>query len=79
MRHPSMATAFEWDDNNEPKLASRNVYPEDVEDVFENEPIFRKNKRSGTARWLMLGQTAGADSSASASSGLTRTPVFCAR
>ncbi len=56
MRHPSFAARFEWDENKESKLAQRGIYAEDVEYVFENEPTFLKNKRSGSARWLMDGR-----------------------
>lgn len=58
MRHPSTAIGFEWDENNEWKLEQRGIYAEDVEHVFDNEPSFLKNKRSGAARWPMDGRDA---------------------
>lgn len=56
MRHPSTAAQFEWDEDNEAKLALRGIYAEDVEYVFDNNPVFQKNKRSHAARWLMDGR-----------------------
>ncbi len=53
---PRTAIAFEWDSRNIDKLAKRHIRPEDVEAVFTNRPRrFLRNKRSGTAAYLMIG------------------------
>jgi uncharacterized DUF497 family protein len=53
---PRTAVAFEWDSRNIDKLAKRHIRPEDVEAVFTNRPRrFLRNKRSGTATYLMVG------------------------
>jgi uncharacterized DUF497 family protein len=53
---PRTAIAFEWDSKNVDKLAKRQIRPEDVEAVFTNRPRrFLRNKRSSTARYLMIG------------------------
>ena len=57
--HPSRALAFEWDENNEDKLARRNIHATDVEHVWANRPRYQKNKTSGTAAWKMIGRDAG--------------------
>jgi len=58
-RHPATATAFDWDDHNLDKLLGRGIHDWNVEEVFANDPVFRRNKRSGTATWLMLGRDDG--------------------
>lgn len=52
----STAEAFDWDDRNVDKLALRGISPEDVEEVWLSAPQYRRNKRSGTASWLMIGR-----------------------
>lgn len=58
--HPSSAVRFHWDECLEAKLAMRNITPGDVEDVFEGvwgiDPQFKRNKKAGTARWMMIGR-----------------------
>ncbi len=58
MRNPYTATAFEWDDANESKMALRGIYPCDVESVYfeDDEMVLLPNKRSRTATWLMVGR-----------------------
>ena len=58
-RHPSTAEAFDWDDGNVEKLARRGVSPEDVEEIWLNEPQYLHNKRAGSAAWLMVGRDLG--------------------
>lgn len=54
---PRTAVAFEWDSRNIDKLAKRQIRLEDVEAVFTNRPRrFLRNKRSGTATYLMIGK-----------------------
>lgn len=62
-RHPGTAVRFDWDEHNEAKLALRNITPGDVEEVFEGawgeKPLFKRNKKAGTARWMMFGRDRG--------------------
>lgn len=55
-RHPSSATAFGWDENNENKLLQRGITAAEVEALWGNSPSYRRNKRSGTAQWMMVGR-----------------------
>lgn len=56
MRHPATAEWFEWDEWNEQKLEARGIRPQEVEGVWANRPRYKKNKRSGTATWMMVGK-----------------------
>ena len=62
-RHPITAVAFDWKPHLEEKLALRNITPGDVEDVFHGiwgqQPEFKRNKKAGTARWMMTGRDRG--------------------
>lgn len=58
-RHPATARGFDWDDGNEGKLGHRGIKPHEVEGVWGNRPRYRRNKRSGTARWMMEGMDPG--------------------
>jgi hypothetical protein len=53
--HPATASAFDWDNGNEDKLAHRGIKPHEVEGVWGNKPRYRRNKKSGTATWMMEG------------------------
>jgi len=55
LRHPATAVAFDWDDSNLDKLAERGIKPHEVEGLWANRPRYRRNKKSGTARWMMEG------------------------
>ncbi|HEV8653506.1 MAG TPA: hypothetical protein VG276_29940 [Actinomycetes bacterium] len=55
MRHPATAVDFEWDDANEDKLAERGIKPHEVEGVWRNDPRYRRNKKEGSAVWMMIG------------------------
>jgi len=57
--HPSKAHAFEWDEDNEDKLALRKISAADVEHVWLGGPTYLRNKRSGTANWKMIGRDTG--------------------
>jgi len=59
VRHPGTAVEFEWDDDNVPKLGLRDIRPQDVEHVLWNGPRWLRNKRAGTADWLMEGRDSG--------------------
>lgn len=59
VRHPRTAVEFEWDENNEPKLAVREIRPADVEALFwQGGPEWRRSKASGTGDWFMIGRDA---------------------
>ncbi|MBI2325715.1 MAG: hypothetical protein HYU87_12260 [Chloroflexi bacterium] len=55
-RHPATAVRFEWDEGNGPKLEKRGIFSWHVEEVHANRPEYRRNKRSGSARWAMIGR-----------------------
>ena len=57
--HPARAIEFEWDENNEDKLAERNILPSDVEYVWANRPKYERNKNTGSATWRMIGKDRG--------------------
>jgi hypothetical protein len=54
VRHPSTAVGFEWDHANEDKSAERGR-PHEVEGVWGNKPRYRRNKKTGSAVWMMIG------------------------
>lgn len=56
IRDPRSAQLFEWDAGNEDKLAAREITPEMIERIFDNDPVFRRNKRGRAGIWLMMGQ-----------------------
>jgi hypothetical protein len=56
VRHPSTARSFEWDAANEDKLAERGIIPDEVERVWGNNPRYGRNKKTGSALWMMTGQ-----------------------
>jgi hypothetical protein len=49
------ASRFDWDDGNVDKLAERGVRPEEVEGIWANRPRYLRNKRTGSATWMMVG------------------------
>jgi|SRR5215211_225834 hypothetical protein len=49
------ARRFEWDAANEDKLAERGIKPHEVEGVWSNNPDYRRNKKAGSALWMMTG------------------------
>ena len=51
--HPATARRFEWDAANEGKLAERGIKPHEVEGVWSNKPDYRRNKKAGSALWMM--------------------------
>jgi hypothetical protein len=55
VRHPATARRFEWDAANEDKLAKRGIKPHEVEGVWGNKPEYRRNKKAGSALWMMTG------------------------
>lgn len=57
--HPSTASRFEWDEWNEAKLAEREISAADVEHVYGNRPIYRRNKNGRAAVWIMRGRDRG--------------------
>ncbi len=57
--HPESADNFEWDEHNESKLIGHGVQPWEVEEVFDNEPVWALNKNHASGDWLMVGRTNG--------------------
>ena len=57
--HPGQADDLEFDEVNEAHLARHGISATEVTQVWLNEPIYVPNKEALTARWLMLGDTAG--------------------
>jgi uncharacterized DUF497 family protein len=55
VRHPSTAAGFDWDDANEDKLAERGISAHEVEGVWGNNPRYLRNKKEGSATWMMVG------------------------
>jgi hypothetical protein len=55
VRHPATAVDFEWDSGNEDKLAERGITAWEVEGVWGNKPRYRRNKKTGSAVWMMVG------------------------
>lgn len=49
--------AFEWDQGNESELARHRIVPEEVEQVFDNDPAWASNKRNRPGNRLMVGRT----------------------
>jgi hypothetical protein len=56
VRHPTTAVGFEWDTGNVDKLAVRGILIQEVEGVWGNKPHYSRNKRSGSAIWMMVGK-----------------------
>jgi hypothetical protein len=54
---PRYAASFEWDSSNEEHLAQHDVSPYEVEQVFRNDPQWRRNKRGRAAQYVMDGRT----------------------
>ncbi len=55
--HPAHAVGFEWDEENEEKLARHGIRPEEVEQVFLNGPAWVPNKKNRRGAWKMVGWT----------------------
>lgn len=49
--------AFEWDEGNESELARHHITPEEVQQVFDNDPAWASNKRNRPGNRLMIGRT----------------------
>jgi hypothetical protein len=46
---------FDWDKGNEDKLAERGITAQEVEGVWGNKPRYSRNKKAGSAVWMMVG------------------------
>lgn len=57
--HPAEASEFQWDEGNESELARHGIRPEEVEEVFDNHPVWTPNKRHRAGHWRMTGLTHG--------------------
>jgi hypothetical protein len=55
VRHPATAVDFEWDQGNVDKLAERGILTHEVEGVWGNKPRYSRNKKGGSAIWMMVG------------------------
>jgi len=51
--HPRFAEGFGWDDGNLDELTQRHHHIEawEAEQVFQNGPVWARNKRSGSGDW----------------------------
>jgi hypothetical protein len=47
---------FDWDEGNVNKLAERNIRSDEVEAVWASQPRYFRNKKAGSATWMMVGQ-----------------------
>ena len=59
--HPRDAELFDWDEENETEL-ERSEHPIkhwEAEEVFENRPLWVRNKREGSGDYKMIGRTNG--------------------
>lgn len=54
---PRRAAFFEWDLANDEHLAQHDVSPYEVEQVFHNDPTWRRNKGGRAALYAMDGRT----------------------
>jgi hypothetical protein len=54
---PRYATSFEWDSSNEEHPAQHDVSSYEVEQVFRNDPQWRRNKGGRSAQYVMDGRT----------------------
>ena len=52
-------TEWEWDDGNEDELVKHHCTSTIVEQVWLEEPLFRRNKRLRAATYQMIGQDRG--------------------
>ncbi|MBI4259128.1 MAG: hypothetical protein HY658_01050 [Actinobacteria bacterium] len=50
---------FEFDTGNTPHLMKRQFDPDDVRDVWANEPVFWQAAEDGAADWIMVGYVPG--------------------
>ena len=57
--HPREAEGFEWDDENRRKLARRQIWEWEVEEVFWNRPVWAQNKKGRSGDYIMVGRTDG--------------------
>lgn len=55
--HPALAECFEWDDANVAHLAVHGIRPEEVEEIWLNDPIWAPNRRGRSGDWKMIGLT----------------------
>ena len=66
-RHPSTADAIEYDPGDEATgregalehLARHQITADEIEQVFNNSPMWCKNKKNRRANWRMIGYTNG--------------------
>lgn len=56
---PWDAVDLEWDDENEAHLARHHVRPAEVQQVFEDDPLYARNRGGRASCHRMIGRTAG--------------------
>jgi hypothetical protein len=56
---PWQAEGFEWNDGNESELWGHRIEPWEVEEVFLNDPVWRRNKRDRSGDYKMMGVSDG--------------------
>ncbi len=57
--HPRDAEGFDWDEDNQDELWDHNIRPWEVEQVFQNRPVWARNKKGRRGDYLMVGKTDG--------------------
>lgn len=59
LSHPSDADWVEFDEHNEEHLWGHRVTATEVWEVFDDDPLWAKNKKNVSGAWLMIGRTRG--------------------
>ncbi|MBI4729273.1 MAG: hypothetical protein HY775_07180 [Acidobacteria bacterium] len=62
--HPRFADSWEWDDDEEERgntahLSAKGISVAEVGQVWEDGPEWARNKKGGSADWVMFGRTTG--------------------
>lgn len=57
--NPSQALYWAWREGDEDELHEHRITPEEVYEVWANQPQFARNKRRRAGDWKMMGRTDG--------------------
>src|SRR5438105_3008247 len=57
--HPAQALGFDWDDANVEHLAAHGITQDEVDQVFDSVPIWRRDRQDASGDWRMTGRTHG--------------------
>lgn len=57
--HPRDAERLEWNEENEDELWDHDIRPWEVEQVFQNRPVWARHKRGRAGDYLMVGKSDG--------------------